>query len=215
MPIRHLADAESLALLRFWTQSRGAADLPEWSDVSQLPVELLPNVAVTHRRPQSVFIYAGSEILRRWGGGITGAEVYSEVIRGEHAAYLRSLGNDAVQARKPVFSAALFSQPGAPARTMIARLYAPFSYRASAEPTVIVGLQIVERETEINLREAVFEEEVDRRAVGDPAGVAERLAPLRAARRDGRVEDTAVTSALARLQGSALITLTRFAAARR
>ena len=214
MPIRHLADADSLALLRFWTQGRGAADLPEWSDASHLPVELLPNVAVTHRRPESVFIYAGSEILRRWGGGITGADVYSEVIRGDHGAYLRSLGTDAVHARKPVFSTALFGLPG-DRRTMIARLYAPFSYRGTPEPSVIAGLQIVEGEGDLNLREAVFEEELDRRAVGDPAAVAERLAPLRAGRRDSSVEDAPVAAALARLHGSALITLTRFAPAHR
>jgi hypothetical protein len=214
MPIRHLADADSLALLRFWTERRGAAELPEWSDASQLPVELLPNVAVTHRRPASVFIYAGSEILRRWGGGITGAEVYSEVIRGDHGAYLRSLGTDAMHARKPVFSAASFRLPG-DRRAMIARIYAPFSYRGSPEPSVIVGLQIVEGDGDLNLREAVFEDERDRRAVGDPASVAERLAPLRAGRGDGRVDDAPVAAALTLLHGSALITLTRFAPAHR
>jgi hypothetical protein len=214
MPIRHLADADALALLRFWTQGRGGADLPEWSDASQLPVALLPNIAVTHRRPESVFIYAGSEILRRWGAGITGADVFREVIGGDHGAYLRSLGADAIQAWKPVFSAAVF-RLGDDRQTMIARLYAPFSYRGSPEPNVVVGLQIVEDEAELDLRDAAFVEELDRRLIGDPRAVTEQLEPLRAPRRETRIEDAAVAAALARLHGSALVTLTRFTPAHR
>jgi hypothetical protein len=144
MPIRYLADADCLALLRFWTDSRGPADLPEWVDASRVPVMLLPNIAVTHRRPHSVFIYAGSEVLRRLGGGITGADAYGEVYSAEQAQYLKSLGDDAAHGQRPVFSAATFSIPGADTFATIGRLYAPFTFRGATEASVIAGLQIVE-----------------------------------------------------------------------
>jgi hypothetical protein len=209
MPIRHLADSDSVALLRFWSDARGDDELPEWTDASRLPVTLLPNIAVTHRQPEPVFIYVGAEALRRLGTGITGAAVYREVYGGEHSHYLRSIGDDVVKYGKPIFSAALFSVPASSEPVTVGRLYAPFRYRRSSRATVIVGLQIIEGARDLKLREAQPVEELDRRLVVYPAAVARQLERLRSTGGDTSARDAAVTEAIATLGGSALVTLGR------
>ena len=223
MPVRLLADPDAIALLRFWTERRGGDPAPRWGgDMSELPVHLLPNLAATQRRPEAVFLYVGSECLRRWGAGITGARVYEEVATGPQGRYLRSIGDDALAWQAPVFSAAILSLEGGATAT-VGRLYAPFLYRSAGQPDAVIGLQIVPPEhRRIDFRRAALAEEAVRLLLKDADPV---LAHLEEARRRWRIE-TAATAALEharqdadlaavihRLTGSSIIRLTPYSAA--
>ena len=224
MPQRLLADPDAISLLRFWHERRGGDPAPRWDgDMSELPVDLLPNVAVTQRRPEAVFLYVGSECLSRWGAGITGARVYEEVVTGPQGRYLRSVGDDALAWQGPVFSAAVLSLGGAATAT-VGRLYVPFHYRGAAKPDAVIGLQIVPPEhRRIDFRRAVLAEEAVRVLVKDAGAV---LALLEEARRRWRLDagmasraaedarqDADLAAEIHRLTGRSIIRLTPFSGA--
>lgn len=160
-----------LALLRLWLRIRPDRDLPDWDGaITSIPVELLSDLAITERRPHSVFRYVGSSALKRWGHGVTLTRVYEDTILGDHGSYLRSLGDDAVRLRTPVLSVVHYRIEGR--LIAMGRIYAPFSYRDSNDARFIMGLQIPDdRDDTPDLRSVILETEVLRLQVADPAAL--------------------------------------------
>jgi hypothetical protein len=211
MPIHLLAEPEAIAFLRFWAERRGAAKLPEWDGrLEEFPPELLPSIAITERRPDSVFRHVGADLVRRWSGLEAGVKVYEEAIRGEHGRYLHSLGNDVMTWRGPVFSAACYRFHPDEEAFIVVRIYAPFATPGSGEPRFIAGLQIVpERQRAVvDLRHSVLEQELDRRFIADTGTV---IARIEASQHDVAGMSATVRDldrALGALSGSALVMLT-------
>src|SRR5258708_8267831 len=136
------ADPTFLEMLQFWDASRGGRALPDWSgDLAVIPRDLLPHLIASDRRGEPTYLYVGAECIRRWGSDPTGRRAYGDVLLGAHARYLQSVSNEALTRRAPVFSAAVY-QPDTANMLMTGRLHAPFSYRGSAEPVMMMTLQL-------------------------------------------------------------------------
>ncbi len=209
------ADPDFLELLQFWDASRGGRALPDWSgDVGVVPAGLLPNLIITDRRgPEPTYQYVGAECVRRWGADPTGQRIYTDVLRGAHGRYIRSLGEQATAERAPIFSTAVY-QPDAASVVMTGRLYAPFSQQGSPDCKAMMTLQLFkgsERELrEIGLKGIVHEIRRDR-----IDAVPELCARLADARRDfqisrhtrGRTLAQYVDAIAEELAGRALVSL--------
>jgi hypothetical protein len=141
MTTHFFAAPDFLELLQFWDARRRGQALPEWTDdMAAVPPSLLPNLIVTSR-PEARYLYVGAECIRRWGGDPTGRLIYSEVLTGAHARYIKSLGDDVVARRVPIFSAAVY-QPDNASIIMTGRLYVPFTRGGSTEPRIVLTLQL-------------------------------------------------------------------------
>jgi hypothetical protein len=141
MSTHFFAVPDFLELLRFWEASRGRRDVPRWDgDFGAVPRGLLANLTLSDRRGEPVYAYVGAEIQRRWGGNMTGRRIY-DVLTGAHARYIRSLGNDAIARRAPIFSAAIY-QPDATRMIMTGRLFVPFADREAPEPCFLMTMQL-------------------------------------------------------------------------
>ncbi len=181
------ADPDFLALLQFWDASRGGRPLPEWSgDIAVIPQALLPNLIITDRRgPEPVYLYVGAECVRRWGSDPTGRRVYSDVLSGAHRRYIKSLGDQSMAHRAPIFSTAVY-QPDAANMIMTGRLYTPFTHRGSVEPRMMMTLQLFkgsERDIqEIGIKGIVHEIRRDQ-----ITNVGQLCARLEAARREYQI----------------------------
>lgn len=141
MTTHFFAVPDFLELLQFWDACRQGVPLPEWpDDLGLVPPALLPNLVISSR-PEARYLYVGAECMRRWGSDPTGRLIYSEVLTGAHARYIKSLGDDCVTRRAPIFSAAVY-QPDPANVIMTGRLYVPFTHHGSAEPRVVVTLQL-------------------------------------------------------------------------
>jgi hypothetical protein len=143
MSSHFFAAPDFLELLRFWEASRGGHSLPAWhGDIDAVPRVLLPNLTVSDRRTKEpVYAYVGAEIRRRWGGDLAGQRIYADVLKGAHARYIRSLGDDTIARRVPIFSAAIY-QPDATGMIMTGRLFAPFAEPDSATPCFLLTVQL-------------------------------------------------------------------------
>lgn len=170
------AAPDFLRLLRFWDESRDGRPLPDWDgDLSRIPVELLPNLVVSERRPEPFYRYVGAECERRWGGKVEGRPVY-QVLAGGHAAYIRSLGDDVVARRAPIFSTAIYRlDDDELMRT--GRLFVPFTYAGSAAPQAIMALQLFRgsEETLSRLGQAGFVDEMQRQMIAAAPELCARL----------------------------------------
>ncbi len=215
MSTHFFAAPDFLALLRFWEASRGSRELPAWQgDLGAVPRALLPNLTISDRRGgEPVYAYVGAEIARRWGGELTGRRIYRDALTGAHARYIRSLGDDTIARRAPIFSAAIY-QPDATRMIMTGRLFAPMTEPGSAAPCFLMTMQLF-TEAEGSLRDvgAVgFVHEIRRDMI---AVVPELCARLEEARRHYQISRhthqrtlTQDIDAVAReLTGSALVTL--------
>jgi hypothetical protein len=141
MTTHFFAAPDFLELLQFWDAARQGRALPEWhGDLAAVPAALLPNLVITDR-PDTLYRYVGAEIVRRWGSNPTGRHIYDEVLTGAHRRYIKSLGDETLARRAPIFSAAVF-QPDTTSVIMTGRLYAPFTYRGSTEPRILLTLQL-------------------------------------------------------------------------
>jgi hypothetical protein len=181
------ADPDFLELLQFWDASRGGRSLPEWSgDLAVIPQRLLPNLIISDRRgPDALYHYVGAECVKRWGSDPTGRRLYGDVLSGAHGRYIKSLGDQAMACRAPIFSTAVY-QPDALDVIMTGRLYAPFTHQGSAEPRMMMTLQLFkgsERDIqEIGLKGIVHEIRRDQ-----ITNVAELCARLEDARREYQI----------------------------
>jgi hypothetical protein len=175
------ADPDFLELLQFWDASRGGRPLPDWSgDIGVMPRGLLPNLIISDRRGEPTYLYVGAECVRRWGSDPTGRRAYGDVLRGAHARYLKSLSEETLARRAPIFSAAVY-QPDAASMIMTGRLHAPFTYQGSAEPVMMVTLQLF-KGSERELREigiAGIVHEIRRDLIADVAALCARLEDAR------------------------------------
>jgi hypothetical protein len=209
------AEPDFLELLQFWEASRAGRELPDWSgDIGVVPRNLLPNLIVTDRRgPEPVYQYVGAACVKRWGSDPTGKRIYSDVLVGAHGRYIRSLGEESVARRAPVFSAAVY-QPDATSVIMTGRLYAPLTYRGSADPQAMMTLQLF-RGSERELREIGIEgivHEIRRDLI---TNVVELSARLETARRNFQISRHTRQRTLAQdvdaiaheLTGAALVSL--------
>jgi hypothetical protein len=176
------ADRDFLELLRFWEASRGGQPLPDWSgDIAVIPRSLLPNLIISDRRAEPVYHYVGEVSARRFGSDPTGQLVFTDVLQGTHRRYIWSIGAEALARRTPVFSTAIYQD--AEDMVVTGRLYAPFTYRGSSAPLMLLTVQLFKgAETtlyEIGRRGTVHEIRRDMIAL-----VPDLLARLEAARRD-------------------------------
>jgi hypothetical protein len=141
MTSHFFAAPDFLELLQFWDAAREGRAMPEWhDDLTAVPPALLPNLVITDR-PDTLYRYVGSEIVRRWGSDPTGRRIYDEVLTGAHRRYIKSLGDETLTRRAPIFSAAVY-QPDASSVIMTGRLYVPFTYQGSTEPRILFTLQL-------------------------------------------------------------------------
>lgn len=211
MASRLLVHPDALSLLRFWDETRQGRFLPEWrDDIAHVPVQLLPNLAITEQRPEPGFRYVGSEVLKRWGG-IAGAQGFASVATGALARYLRSMETDAMHTGKPVFSLGELALDDEANPVMMARLYAPFVYRGSAAPRIILGLQLFldPDRSQVDLRRAAFVDEHERWLVAHPQMIVSRIEEAL-----GRGGPAAARGAVDAMVGSAIVKLAREAGTR-
>src|SRR5215472_14455380 len=135
------ADPDFLELLRFWEASRGGRPLPDWSgDLAVIPRGLLPNLIISDRRAEPVYHYVGQESARRIGSDPTGRPVFAEVLKGAHRRYIQSIGAETLARRAPVLSTAIYQNTES--LIMTGRLYAPFTYRGSSDPLMLLTVQL-------------------------------------------------------------------------
>lgn len=136
------ADPEFVGLLRFWNASRGERAMPEWDgDVGAVPGALLPNLAIVDLRGDPTYRYIGAEVARLWGGNPTGRSIFGVVLRGAHRHYLRSLTDDMIARRAPIFSSAVY-QSSAVGVVVTGRIVAPFTVEGSNEPCFLLAVQL-------------------------------------------------------------------------
>src|SRR5260221_2452771 len=136
------AAPDFLELLQFWDASRGGRLLPDWSgDIAVIPAPLLPNLIVSDRRAEPfTYLYVGANCVQRWGSDPTGKPLY-DTLKGAHRDYIKSLGDEAMARQAPIFSAAVYQHD--PERmVMTERIYAPFTYQGSAQPEMMMTLQL-------------------------------------------------------------------------
>ncbi|MBI3513088.1 MAG: hypothetical protein HY060_03350 [Proteobacteria bacterium] len=207
------ADPDFLELLQFWDASRGGRPLPDWSgDIAVIPHGLLPNLIISDRHAEPVYLYVGAECVRRWGSDPTGRRIFSEVLTGAHRRYIQSVGDEAMARRAPVFSTAIYQGTGA--MIMTGRLYAPFTYRGSTDPLMMFTLQLF-KGSERKLREigiGAIVHEIRRDMIAEVPDLCTRLED---ARRDYQISRHTHQRSLARdieriareLTGTALIPL--------
>jgi hypothetical protein len=170
-----------LVLLRFWDESRGGRKLPEWhGELGRVPADLLPNLVVADARGgEPVYQYVGPEIVRRWGADPHAKPVY-QVLRGGHARYIRSLGEDVVGRAAPIFSAAIYRLADE-ALLMTGRLFVPFAEPGGERPGFVMAVQLF-RGPDIplaGLGDAVFADEIDRRLIVAAPALCARLEEAR------------------------------------
>ncbi len=131
------AAPDFLRLLRFWESRRGGAALADWDgDVSAIPAELLPNLIILDELPDARYRYVGAACTRRFGGDTTGRKV-AETLGPAYGGYIRSLIEDALLRRAPVFSASVLQIE--PEVMLTGRLFAPFALRGSPEPRIVMS----------------------------------------------------------------------------
>jgi hypothetical protein len=144
MATNFFAEPDFLDLLQFWDASRGGRALPDWSgDLGVFPSNLLPNLVVWNRVEVPTYLYVGAQLVRAWGSDPTGRPIFAEILKGGHADYIRSLGEETAARRAPIFSAAVY-QLGAATMMMTGRLFTPFTYRGSAEPIAMVTVPLIQ-----------------------------------------------------------------------
>ena len=210
------ADPDFLELLQFWEASRGGRPMPAWSgDIAVIPRSLLPNLIISDRRGEPTYLYVGTECVRRWGGDPTGKRIYTEVLTGAHRRYIKSVGDEALTRRAPVFSTAVYQDAGT--MIMTGRLYAPFTHQGSSDVAMMFTLQLF-KGSETKLREiglSAIVHEIRRDMI---ALVPDLLTRLEDARRDYQISRHTHRRSLAgdieaiarELTGSALIPLPCF-----
>jgi len=176
------ADPEFLELLRFWDASRDGRALPAWSgDVAVIPRTLLPNLVVADLRGEATYAYIGAECMRLWGSDTTGKRIFADVLRGAHHRYVKSLFDETVARRAPLYSTAVY-QPDAANLIMTGRLLTPFTIGASAAPNVLLTLQLFRGSEHLLSRVGVsgIVDEIRRDIITDVAALCARLEDARA-----------------------------------
>jgi hypothetical protein len=141
-PAHFFAAPDFLELLQFWDGRRKGRQMPDWSDdLSILPANLLPNMTISDRRAEPTYLYVGSTVVQRWGSDPTGKKIHTEALSGAHSAYIKSLAEDCMARRAPIFSAAVY-QRDVENLVMTGRLFAPFTWQGSERPQFMATLQL-------------------------------------------------------------------------
>jgi len=136
------ADPAFVGLLRFWNANRGDRALPDWGgDVGMLPGELLPHLAVIDLHGEATYRYIGAEVARLWGGKPVGRPVFTVVLRGAHRRYLKSLSDEVIARRAPIFSSAVYQSSDAGV-VLTGRVVAPFTGEGTTEPRFLLAVQL-------------------------------------------------------------------------
>lgn len=179
------ADADFLELLAFWDASRRGRALPDWNgDLDAIPRGLLPNLIISDRRGEATYRYCGAACVRRFGRDPTGQRAYGDVLLGAHARYLHSLSAETLARRAPIFSTAVY-RPDASDDDMLmtGRLHTPFTFQGSADPAMLITLQLF-RGSETDLRRIGLSgvvHEIRRDLIVDAAELSARLDDARRA----------------------------------
>jgi len=142
--LRHFFSApDFLNLLRFWDASRTTSGCAVWADdLARVPRELLPNLIIVDWAGEPHFRYVGSECASRFGADPTGRPL-AATLGGAYAHYIRSLGDDALARREPIFSACIFEVGDD--LMVTGRLFTPFVGAGAAEPNLIVSVHMFSR----------------------------------------------------------------------
>ena len=142
--LRHFFSApDFLNLLRFWDGSRTASGGAVLSDdLARVPLGLLPNLIVVDWLREPRYRYVGSECASRFGADPTGRPLVG-TLGGSYAHYIRSLGDDVLARREPIFSSCIFEVGDE--LMVTGRLFTPFARAGSDEPTIIVSVHLFSR----------------------------------------------------------------------
>jgi hypothetical protein len=217
---RHFfAAPDFLAMLRLWEASRIASGPAVWNgDLALVPAELRPNLIVVDWLGAPRYRYVGSECIARFGADPTGHPVLATLGGGAYAAYVGSLGDEAIARAQPIFSTSVFEFGE---ELMVSgRLFAPFGDAVGKPPGMILSVQLFSR-TEFKLRavaQSGFVNESRRVLI---AGVPELCVQLEEAQRyhrlsravAGRPQSIEWAEIARRLSGNALVALQPFRAA--
>ncbi len=137
------AAPDFLALLRFWDRVRAASGVAVWDgDFAIVPAELLPNLIVAAWSPVPVYRYVGRECADRFGADPTGLPVL-ETLGGAYGRYIRTLGDEVIERRAPIFSASVLEVGDEV--TVTGRLFAPFAAAPAAAPSMVMSVQLFSR----------------------------------------------------------------------
>jgi hypothetical protein len=147
---RHFfAAPDFLTMLRFWETSRTGAGPAVWNgDLARLPAELLPNLIVVDWLGTPRYRYIGNECVARFGSDATGQPL-ATTLGGTYAAYIGSLGDEAIARGQPIFSTSVFEVGE---ELMVSgRLFTPFTDDAAKPPGIILSAHFFSR-TEFKLK---------------------------------------------------------------
>jgi len=175
------ADPEFLDLLRYWDASRGERAVPVWAgDWTVVPRRLLPNLIVADLRGGATYGYVGAECMRLWGSDTTGRRIFDDVLQGAHHRYVKSLFDETVARRAPIYSTAVY-QPDAANMIMTGRLLTPFTIGNTASPNVLLTLQLFRGSEHLLSRVGIggIVEEIRRDMITDVASLCSRLEDAR------------------------------------
>jgi hypothetical protein len=142
--LRHFFSApDFLNSLRFWDASRTApGNAVLHDDLSRVPFGLLPNLIVADWSPEPRYRYVGRECVSRFGADPTGRPLVA-ALGGAYARYIRSLGDDVLARREPIFSSCIFEVGDE--LMVTGRLFTPFARAVSDELTIIVSVHLFSR----------------------------------------------------------------------
>jgi hypothetical protein len=142
--LRHFFSApDFFNLLRFWDANRAATGLVALNDdLAHVPSELLPNLIIVDWGDEPRYRYIGSECVSRFGDDPTGRPLVA-TLGGAYANYIRSLGDETLARREPIFSASIFEVGDE--LMVTGRLFTPFAAAGADEPTIIVSVHLFSR----------------------------------------------------------------------
>jgi hypothetical protein len=214
--LRHFFSApDFFNLLRFWDGSRAASGRAVLdADITLVPGELLPNLIVVDWGSEPRYRYVGSECVSRFGDDTTGRPLVA-TLGGAYANYIRSLGDETLARREPIFSACLFEVGDE--LMVTGRLFTPFAEAGADEPTIIVSVHLFSRAafTLNEVGRSGFVNESQRLLIAGVPEVCQQLDKARSYHRlaramPGRVQATEWADVARKLSRTALVVLRPF-----
>ena len=142
--LRHFFSApDFLDLLHFWDRSRTASGCAVLTDdLARVTPALMPHLIVMDWSPEPRYRYVGGECVSRFGEDPTG-RLLADTLGGAYHNYIRSLGDDVLSRKEPIFSACIFEVGDE--LMVTGRLFTPFAPAGADRPTLIVSVHLFSR----------------------------------------------------------------------